>query len=509
MSSIRKRKHVKGVLRLHENEKELLEAQRLARVGTWHWDPKTDTVTWSEELYRIAGRDPQLPAPNYKEHEHLYTSESWQRLRRVVEETLRDGQPYELELEMIRSDGSTRWLVARGEAERDAAGRVVYLRGTVRDVTEHRAAVDALRESEQRFRLVANSVPVLIWMSGPDKLCNYFNDPWLEFTGRTIEAELGNGWIESVHPDDLSKCLDVYETAFDGRQPFRMQYRLRRKDGQYRWMLDTGVPRFNVDGSFAGYIGSALDVTDQKEAAAALSNVSQRLIQAQEQERKRIARELHDDVNQRLTLVAIDLQNLVKATPGSLPGLPDRVEHLFEQVTQITTDVQALSHRLHSSKLEALGLVAAMKGFCNELSAQQKVEIAFTHDRVPKSLPEAVAVCLFRILQEGLLNAVKHSGVRYCEARLESTDGELHLTIRDKGEGFDPNVIENERGIGLVSMRERVALVGGTISIASKRKSGTQIFVTVPFSRSGDAKETVEPSSQPSPPELKAKYAVD
>ena len=141
----------------------------------------------------------------------------------------------------------------------------------IRDVTERHRAEQALRESEQRFRLVANTAPVLIWMSGPDKLCNYFNQPWLEFTGRSIEAELGNGWAEGVHPEDLKACLDTYIKAFDGRQPFKMQYRLRRHDGEYRWLLDIGVPRFNADGSFAGYIGSCIDVTDHKLAEEALS----------------------------------------------------------------------------------------------------------------------------------------------------------------------------------------------------------------------------------------------
>ena len=119
---------------LPRKEIELTEAQRLAGVGSWQWDPESDTVVWSEELYRIAGRDPNLPAVSYKEHSQLYTPESWERLRRAVEEALRIGTPYELELEMVRTDGTTRWLTARGEAQRDSAGRIAGLRGTVQDI---------------------------------------------------------------------------------------------------------------------------------------------------------------------------------------------------------------------------------------------------------------------------------------------------------------------------------------------------------------------------------------
>ena len=142
----------------------------------------------------------------------------------------------------------------------------------------------------------------MIWMSGPDKLCNYFNKTWLEFSGRPLEAELGDGWSQGVHPVDLNGCLDVYTRSFDRRQSFEMQYRLRRYDGEYRWVLDTGVPRSNPDGSFAGYIGSCIDITDRKLAEEALARMGRRLIEVQEQERTRIARELHDDVLQRMAL---------------------------------------------------------------------------------------------------------------------------------------------------------------------------------------------------------------
>jgi len=341
-------------------------------------------------------------------------------------------------------------------------------------------AQTALRESEERFRRLANTAPVLIWMSGPDALCTYFNKPWLDFTGRTFEAELGDGWSEGVHPEDRPGCLESYRRAFDRREAFRIEYRLRRHDGEGRWIVDTGVPRFNADGTFAGYIGSAIDITDHKKAEEALATVSRRLIEAQEEERRHIARELHDDISQHLALLAVDLQKLDDALPQS-PVLRRQTGELSNHILQISGEVQSLSHRLHSSKLDVLGVAAAMKGFCHELSAQQKVEISFKDGDMPRVLPQEVSVCLFRVLQEALRNAVKHSDAKHVEVNLRGASGAILLTVRDSGVGFDvEEVMNTQHGLGLISMRERVSLMRGAISIDSKPGAGTEINVRVP-----------------------------
>ena len=466
---------------LTEEHAQMTEAQRLAQVGSWHWDPSTDTVTWSEELYRIAGRDPHLRAPTYKEHGQLYTPESWDRLQRAVEESLRTGQPYELDLEMVRLDGTTKWITARGEAEGDDTGRVVSLRGTVKDITERRRIEEALRESEQRFRLVANTAPVLIWMSGPDKLCNYFNQSWLEFTGRPPEAELGDGWAEGVHPEDLEQCLDTYTRAFDKHESFQMEYRLRRHDGEYRWILDSGVPRFTADGSFSGYIGSGIDVTERKLAEEAISKVNQKLIEAHEEERTRIARELHDDINQRLAILAISLEKLQHNLPSSKAEIRKDIAEAGKQVRDLGSDVQALSHHLHSSKLEYLGLATAAAGFCREASSRQGVEIDFHSENIPKDLPKEASLCLFRVLQEAIQNAAKHSGSRHFEVSLSGGLSEIELRVHDSGIGFDPQEAMKGNGLGLTSISERLKLVNGNLFIDSQPQYGTTIQARVPL----------------------------
>ena len=176
------------------------------------------------------------------------------------------GADYETEYRVVLPDGAIRWLRSRGRVELGADGKPCRVHGVSFDITEPKLSEQALLESEMRFRTVADAAPVMIWMSGPDKLCTFFNKGWLDFTGRKLEQELGNGWTEGVHRDDFDRCLEIYVSSFDARQPFTMEYRLRRSDGEYRWVLDSGTPRFAEDGAFLGYIGSCIDITGRKQA---------------------------------------------------------------------------------------------------------------------------------------------------------------------------------------------------------------------------------------------------
>jgi signal transduction histidine kinase len=242
-------------------------------------------------------------------------------------------------------------------------------------------------------------------------------------------------------------------------------------------MLEVAAPRTDRNGKFSGFIGSAVDVTDKKLAQQALENVSGKLIEAQEAERSRIARELHDDICQRLAMLSLELEQASEAANGSR----GRLMEIRQRYSEVALDVQALSHELHSSKLQYLGIVAALRAFCQEFSEQQFVNVNFTHVNVPARLPGEVPLCLFRIAQEALHNAVKHSGTTEFAVHLLGTQGEIELEIRDAGTGFDVEVATRGRGLGLMSMQERVHLVNGFLSIESKPNCGTRVIVRVPL----------------------------
>ena len=836
-----------------QKEMEFIEAQRLAELGSWKWNPATDTVTWSEELYRLAGRDPSLPAVRYKDHPSLYTPESFERLRRCVEEAMRSGAPYELDLEMLQPDGGpTRWLTARGEVQRDSSGRITGLRGTVlditerkraqdslalfrklidgsndaiqvidpetgrfldvneracldlgysreellsmtidditvsvpacgtnsqsklqtagsviiegihrrkdgstfpiemgvrevhldrkykiaivRDVSERKQAAEALEKSEELLRLAAEGSQLGVWdwnettqeltwdamtremfgapktgavtlqnlydalhpgdlerikrewrhafeeglpyriemralradggvrwihargkghydasgrpirMTGVvlditerkraeeslslfrkliddsndgievidpktsrfldvnEKVCKDLGYSREELLSRTVmdvdaavvvdaslverlEAEMertgyaifesrhrrkdgstlpvevnlkhvqldrqynvaivrdiserkraeealheseellrlavqagkmfayswdvksdkivrsgesaeilgidehasltGQKALAAVHREDREK-LEAAIASLTPEKPYlQISYRMIRPDQKIIWMERNSCAHFDEQGKLQRIVGMVADVTKRKLAEEALAGVSRKLIEAQEEERSRIARELHDDIGQRLALLSVTIERASMAS-GSVDELQSCLDELRREAGQVSADVQALSRHLHSATLEHLGMVAAMRGFCAELALQHQVEINFRHRDVPPNLPTDVSLCLFRVMQEGLHNAIKHSGVRRFGVEVYGTADTVELILHDDGVGFDPEAVATSPGLGLTSMRERLKLVDGDLSICSKPEQGTTVHARAPLARMSD-----------------------
>ncbi len=344
----------------------------------------------------------------------------------------RDGRVIDVSANLVRlSDGS--------------------ILGIGRDITARKRAEAELRESEARFRLVADSAPVMIWMSGTDKLCIYFNKPWLDFTGGPIERELGNGWAEGVDPEDLQRCLDTYTQAFDRREPFRMEYRLRRHDGEYRWVSDMGVPRFNPDGSFAGYIGSCIDVTEQRRAEEQLRQAQDDLAHVTRvQAMGELAAAIAHEVNQPLAAIVTNGNFCLRELAGGGPN-PDSLREAIAEIVNDGTRASAIIARIRtllmkgapeSKELDINEVIQEVGGFLRNELTRNRVSLRFDLASDLRSVP-GDRIQLQQVLLNLILNAIDAMRTvkdRPRELLIRSAthpDGVL-VQVQDSGPGIDP-----------------------------------------------------------------------
>jgi PAS domain S-box-containing protein len=462
-----------------------------------------------------------------------------------------------------------------------------------------RARVErAVRESEERFRLMADRAPVMVWTTRPDTTLDYLNGTCVEFTGLPLDQLLGEGWLDAVHPEDRDHCTRIYKPAVEARTPFRMEYRIRRADGVYRWVMDLGVPKYGPGDRFLGYVGSTIDITERKEseekfrlaieAAPAgmimidrageivlvnaeaerlfhydrkeligtsvetlvpglfrdglhelyglrkngvkvplevrlnpldapagelvlvsvvdiaerlraerenrdlmeqLQHLAGSLITAQDAERARIARDLHDGVSQQLAALSIALSGF-KRRLGTRPGDVD-VEAALSAIQQravaLAESVRDISHDLHPNVLKHAGLTAALADHCASVSRTHALAVTCTTDGDFETIRPETALCLYRIAQEALHNVIKHANARRVEVRLFRRSDIAELAIADDGKGFDvAETRKSRKGLGLVSINERVRLAGGTLSVMTEWNKGTRIQVRLPASESSD-----------------------
>jgi PAS domain S-box-containing protein len=354
-------------------------------------------------------------------------------------------------------------------------------------VEDRELAETVLRESEKRFRVMADTTPSLIWMCDDKGKVTYLNEQWLALTGASPIAGCGDRWTDYVHPDDMKNTSRIFSKALKDHQSFSNHSRLRCRDGTYRWLCAVASPRVNGDGSFAGFIGSAVDVTDQKMAHEALEKVSGQLLEAQEKERSRLARELHDDICQRLSMLSLKIEKVTKDSGRGQMSVRDQLETIWQECSDLTGDVQALSHELHPSIIDNLGLASAVKSFCRDVSEQNGVAVEFVSRNIPNPLSREISLSLFRVVQEAIHNARKYSGQKHFEVQLEAKDAQIELEVSDRGVGFDLADVKNGNGLGLVSMAERIHQVNGTFKIDSQPNIGTRICARVPLAAPSNA----------------------
>jgi len=473
---------------LRASDQRLRLAHQAARMGTFEWNVQTGVNTWTTELESIYG----LPAGGFGRtraaFETLIHPEDVVTVREVLDRALKTGEPNRAEWRAVWPDGSVHWIAGRWQVLRTESGDPSRVIGVNLDITDRRRAAQALEEvnqmletqaallqsREELLRIFVKNVPAAVAMLDRDMRYLQVSDRWCVDFSVDSSQILGRSHYE-VFPDMPDRWKEVHCRALEGETLRADEDRWDREGGTmwFRWEIR---PWKNGDGTLGGILIFSEDITRRKQLEDKLLEMGRKLIASQEQERARIGRELHDDINQQLAMLALEMQQIVE-NPSLVQS---RGPGLRTQLGNISADVQALSHDLHSSKLEYLGVVTGIKSWCREFAQRHKIDIDFTSD-VSRPLPMEIGLTLFRVLQEALHNSVKHSGAMRVEVVMQEHPADVELTIHDSGKGFDVEQAMQGAGLGLTSIRERVRLVNGTITIDSKPTLGTSIRVHVPL----------------------------
>ena len=453
-------------------------AMEAGGIGGYEWDIKNNKLFWFGAKRDLLG--PEGSASSDQVFWDRVHPDDRDRLRGLAQKAMEKHEEFNAEFRVIWPDGTEHWLRSKTQFHYGADGRAERMLGMSVDVTQEKQRQQALRESEERFRSVFRDAGVGMVIVSPEGRFLAANRSFCEYLGYT-EEELPGTSVKSITAaqDWAAFSRKLGEVIRGERAMLRFEKRCIHKSGRIVHTQSSAILIRDCDGTPKYFVGEVLDVTKRKEAEEVLSSVSRKLIEAQEQERARIARELHDDIGQRLALLAVELDQVQQIDPALPPEVLSQIRELQKRTTDLTGDVQNLSHTLHSSKLNLLGLVGAMASLCKEFGTHQKMEIDFKSHDLPAVLPPAVSSTLFRVLQEALQNAAKHSGVKRIDVQLNGTGDEVHLIVKDLGKGFDPFTAMRGVGLGLTSMQERVRLLDGTIDIQSKPMAGTTIHVRV------------------------------
>ena len=437
---------VKAEAKLKASEAKFRAIFEQAAVGIAHTGLDKKFLRVNQKFADIVGYSPQdlqhlsfdqitYPADRASDKKHV------QQLIRGEISTLVTEKRY------VRKDGSSVWVKLTTAPVYDADNKPEYFISVIEDISQRKAAELALEESETRFFSMFNSFPYLVWISGNDGLCTFFNHAWLDFTGKNIEQELGYGWSEGVHPDDLQYCLDIYQSAFKQHQNFQMEYRLRRFDGEYRWLLAEGMPRFKLDSDFAGYIGTCIDITELKRA---------REIKKDAENKALMLKEIHHRIKNNLQIVSalLDLQS------GQTKNL--EIIDLLEK-SQARIHTMGLIHeKLYSSatldKINFLDYIESLTRYLQTSFIPDDEEIAIILDIEPIYLNIDSAIPCGLIINELVINALQHSFLSQQAGEIKISFSQLSpdyfcLTVQDNGIGIRENIdLENIQSLGSLGL---------------------------------------------------------
>jgi PAS domain S-box-containing protein len=397
---------------------------------------------------------------------------------RRVEEWRADlavGKPFEKEARLRRADGQYRWFLLRAEPLLDEQGNVVKWYGTSTDI-------DDLKRAEDRARLIIDTIPMMAWTVRPDGVVDFLNQRWLDYAGRSLEEHIEDP-NRVIHPDDLPRVMKRWLANMAAGEPFEDEMRLRRVDGEYRWFLVRTDPLRDEQGNIVKWYGVSLDIEDRKRAQEELQRLSGQLLRLQEEERRRIARDLHDSTGQELVALATTLSQLHASVPTSNRKLRKLASQCQALADQCIREVRTLSYLLYPPMLDESGLEDAIRHYASGFTERTGIEVELEISPRLGRLKPHVELALFRIVQESLTNIQRHSGSSQAKIRIERDAGTITLEINDKGSGIS-GTLQNGKlpfgsGVGIPSMHERATQIGGQLAIESSKR-GTTVRVTIP-----------------------------
>lgn len=488
---------------LRESRSDLAHAQQVGQIGSWRLNVARNELTWSEENHRIFGIPPGVQL-TYDVFLATVHPDDRGRVDRTWRAALQ-GEPYDIEHRIVVGD-EVRWVRERAELELDASGSVLGGFGTTQDITALKTGEQALRQSEHWWHELADAMPQLVWTAGPDGTVNYFNRRREEYDGLSRDDNGSWRWEGALHPDDVQPTLEAWSEALTTGEVYEVTHRVRCLDGTDRWLLSRAVPLSDESGRIVKWYGTSTDIhverllqaqlaearerleqgvrertAELEQARAHLLELSRRVIEVQEKERRAVARELHDEAGQSLTAIKLSLA-LIAREHGSDPALLDRLAELQDTVDEVMVRLHGLSMRLRPVALDRLGLERALAQLVEAARAEDiELTFEFAGPGSGARLPMEVETSIYRIAQESLTNVRRHAAARHVSLEVGGGPGTVTVEVRDDGVGFDVGAALRCGRLGLEGMIERVELLGGTIRIDSRTGAGTTIRVALPL----------------------------
>jgi PAS domain S-box-containing protein len=402
-------------------------------------------------------------------------------LPRVMKKWLKDmaaGEPSEDEMRLRRADGEYRWFLIRTAPLRDEQGNLVKWCGVAIDIEDR-------KQAESQSRTLLDAIPQQIWSGPSDGTLDYCNERWRSYMGLGLEELQGDGWQSMLHPDDRERVLRAWHKSVTKGTPYEQEERHRGVDGTYRWFLARGLPFRDAGGHIVRWYGTNTDVEDRKQAEQELRRLTGQLLRLQDEERRRIARDLHDSTGQDLVALATALGQLHVSIPSSSRKLRKLASQCQALADQCIREVRTLSYLLHPPMLDEAGLEDAIRHYAGGFRKRTGIAVELEISRHLGRMKPHVELALFRVVQESLTNIQRHSGSPQAKIRIERGPGKVTLEIGDKGSGISGSLRRRKGqmpfglGVGIPSMRERVTPIGGQLDIESS-SSGTTVRVTIP-----------------------------